>query len=148
VDATAERSGSIVYPVASVPPNAPAVLLVGQDEQVRELFEGLLTLRGHAVRSASSLDAAVELCRTEDVGAVLVEAVDADSPWADLPAVLARALGANAPPVVVVTGSWALDQTSDPDASQPGVTTFAVTHRVDALLDLVARHCRRPATPR
>jgi DNA-binding NtrC family response regulator len=128
--------------VASVPPSAPAVLLVGDDEQVRDLFEGLLALRGHAVRSADSLDAAVAVCRTEPIGAVLVEAVEAQSVWASLPGLLAQALGASAPPVVVVTGSWALEQASDPDASQPGVSTFAATHRVDALLDLVARHCR------
>lgn len=125
--------------MSSTQPPLPPVLLVGDDAELRDLFAHLIALRGHAVLDAVDVEHAVRRCREEKVGVVVIENVIQGGTWAALARVLIDLLGADAPPVVVLTGSWAQ---SDPDASQPGVRTMMAPHRAEQLLDLVSMYCR------
>lgn len=120
------------------PPSRP-VLLVGDDEQVREIFGHLLGLRGHHVLGAQTVEDALEVCRTGDVGVVVIENMEHSATWSTLPRLLTEAFEGAAPPVVMLTGSWG---SSDPDASQPGVLPLIAPHRAEQMLDLVARFCQ------
>lgn len=114
------------------------MLLVGDDVELRDLFAHVLALRGHAVLDASDVANAVERCRDHGVGVVVIENVIPGGTWAGLARVLIDLLGVDAPPVVMLTGSWAQ---SDPDASPPGVRTMMAPHRAEQLLDLVSMYC-------
>jgi CheY-like chemotaxis protein len=115
------------------------VLLVGDDAALRELFGHLLELRGHAVLEAGDIDEAVERCRRESVGVVVIENVLPGSTWTSLARSLSERLGGTAPPVVMLSGSWAQ---GNPDAVQPNVETMLAPHRAEQLLDVVSRYCR------
>lgn len=123
--------------VSSHPPPRP-VLLVGDDAELRDLFAHLIELRGHQVLDASDADDAIRQCRDGSVGVVVIENVMPGGTWASLARTLVEQLGADAPPVVMLTGSWAQ---SDPDSSQPGIRTMMAPHRADQLLDLVSMYC-------
>lgn len=114
------------------------MLLVGDDAALRDLFAHLIGLRGHPVLGASDVDEAIQLCRTAGVGVVVIENVMPGGTWAGLAHALLDLLGADAPPVVMLAGSWAQ---GDANASQPGVCTMMAPHRADQLLDLVSRYC-------
>ena len=114
------------------------MLLVGDDVELRDLFAHLIELRGHTVLDASDVDDAIRLCLEGSVGVVVVENVMPGGTWASLARTLVEQLGADAPPVVMLTGSWAQ---SDPDSSQPGIRTMMAPHRADQLLDLVSMYC-------
>lgn len=113
-------------------------MLVGDDAELRDLFAHLLQLRGHAVLDASDVHDAIRRCREESVGVVVVENMMPGGTWTSLARMLVEALGADAPPVVMLTGSWAQ---SDPDSSQPGLRTMMAPHRAEQLLDLVSMYC-------
>lgn len=119
-------------------PPSHVVLLVGDDEELRELFGHLIELRGHPVVTATDVDDALRRCREDAVRVVVVENVVPGGTWGSFARTLVDALGADAPPVVVLTGSWAQ---SDPDSSQPGVRTMMAPHRAEQLLDLVSMYC-------
>ncbi len=125
--------------VSQQPPPPRPVLLVGEDVALRDLFGHLLELRGHEVLAARDIDDAVRRCQGESVGVVVIENVLPGSSWTALARSLSEQLGADAPPVVMLSGSWAQ---GDPAASQPGVRTMMAPHRAEQLLDLVARYCR------
>lgn len=115
------------------------MLLVGDDDALRDLFGHLLALRGHAVLAADDIDEAVERCRQESVGVVVIENVLPGSSWTALARSLSERLGGTAPPVVMLSGSWAQ---GSPDAAQPNVETMLAPHRAEQLLDVVSRYCR------
>ena len=115
------------------------MLLVGDDVELRDLFAHLLELRGHLVLDAADVVDAVRQCRDVGIGVVVIENVMPGGTWASLARTLSELLGAAAPPVVMLAGSWAQ---SDPDASQPGMRTMMAPHRAEQLLDLVSMYCR------
>ena len=123
--------------MSSQPPPRP-VLLVGDDAELLDLFAHLIQLRGHPVLDASDVDDAIRRCREESVGVVMIENVMPGGTWASLARTLVDLLGAEAPPVVMLTGSWAQ---TDPDSSQPGIRTMMAPHRAEQLLDLVSMYC-------
>jgi DNA-binding NtrC family response regulator len=114
------------------------VLLVGDDVELRELFAHVLELRGHLVLGANDVDQAIQRCRDEHVGVVVIENVMPGGTWAGLAQALIELLGASAPPVVMLAGSWAQ---ADADDAQPGVRTMLAPHRAEQLLDLVSMYC-------
>lgn len=115
------------------------MLLVGDDAELRDLFAHVIELRGHAVLDADDVEHAIRRCRDDGVAVVVIENVMPGGTWAGLARMLVDLLGADAPPVVMLTGSWAQ---SDPDSSQPGVRTMMAPHRAEQLLDLVSMYCR------